>query len=80
VNELNNKFYFAKNDAKIPESSYEMRDINEFLIRVILRKHLLETIDVVCSGNNNNNNNNNDTDDDNGESGEPDYAPHYNTR
>ena len=40
VNESNNKFYFAKDDAEItiPEGSYEVRDINEFLKRAILRK------------------------------------------
>jgi len=39
VNKSNNKFYFAK-DAEIiiPEGSYEVRDINEFLKRAILRK------------------------------------------
>jgi len=54
VNESNNKFYLAKEDAEItiPEGSYEVRDINEFLKRVILRKrsyHVLETmtVDVV---------------------------------
>jgi len=32
VNESNNKFYFAKDDVKIiPEGSYEVQDINEFL-------------------------------------------------
>jgi len=33
VNESNNKFYFAKDDAEItiPKGSYEVRDINEFL-------------------------------------------------
>jgi len=49
----------------IPEGSYEVRDINEFLKRAILRKHphhdALETVDVVHGDNNNNN----DTDDDN---------------
>ena len=77
VNESNNKFYFGKDDAEItiPEGSYEVRDINEFLKRMILRRHLhrnaLETVDVVHDDNNNNNNNNsnnnninnNDTDD-----------------
>ena len=48
-----------------------MRDINEFLKRAILRKlvrrDVLETVDVVRSDNNNNNT---DTDDDNDEGGE----------
>jgi len=53
VNKLNNKFYFTKDDKEItiPESSYEVRDINEFLKCAILRKHsyhdALETVDVV---------------------------------
>jgi len=51
VNESNNKFYLAKEDAEItiPEGSYEVRDINEFLKCAILRKrshHALETITV----------------------------------
>ncbi|KYN44331.1 hypothetical protein ALC56_01227 [Trachymyrmex septentrionalis] len=72
-NESNNKFYFKEHDAKItiPEGSYEVRDINEFLKRVILRKRphrdVLETVDVMCIDNNNNNT---DTDDDNDEGGE----------
>jgi len=73
VNELNNKFYFAKDDAEItiPEGSYEVRElINEFLKRAILRKRphrdALEIVDVVHDDNNNNN----DTDDDNSEGGE----------
>ena len=52
-------------EITIPEGSYEVRDINEFLKRAILRKHphhdALETVDVVHGDNNNNN----DTDDDN---------------
>jgi len=70
VNESNNKFYFTKDDVEItfPKDSYEVRDINEFLKRVILRKRphydALETVDVMHGDNNNNNNNNNDTDDD----------------
>ena len=66
-----NKFYFAKNDAEItiPEGSYEVRDINEFLKRAILQKRphrdALETADVVRGDNKNN-----DADDDNGEGGE----------
>ncbi|KYN38084.1 hypothetical protein ALC56_07543 [Trachymyrmex septentrionalis] len=65
VNKSNNKFYFAKDDAEItiPEGSYEVRDINEFLKRAILRKRphrdALETVDVVRGDNNN------DADDDN---------------
>jgi len=53
VNESNNKFYFSKDDAEItiPEDSYKMQDINEFLKRTILRKRLhcdaFETVDVV---------------------------------
>ncbi|KYN42433.1 hypothetical protein ALC56_03137 [Trachymyrmex septentrionalis] len=53
VNNSNNKFYFTKDDAEItiPEGSYEVRDINEFLKRAILRKRprrdALETADVV---------------------------------
>jgi len=39
VNKSNNKFYFSKDDAEITilEGSYEVRDINEFLKRAILR-------------------------------------------
>ena len=76
VNESNNKFYFTKDDVEItiPKGSYEVRDINEFLKRAILRKRphhdVLETVDVMRGDNNNNNNNNNnnytDDDDDNG--------------
>ena len=35
-----NKFYFTKDDAEITisKSSYEVRDINEFLKRAILQK------------------------------------------
>ena len=51
MNESNNKFYFAKDDAEItiPKDSYEVRDINEFLKFAILRKRrdALETVDVV---------------------------------
>jgi len=63
MNKSNNKFYFAKDDAEItiPEGSYEVRDINEFLKRAILRKRphrdALETVDIVRG----------DTDDNNGE-------------
>jgi len=73
VNESNHKFYFTKDDVEItiPEDSYEVRDINEFLKRAILRKRkttphhdTLETVDVMHGDNNNNNNNN--IDDDNG--------------
>jgi len=50
MNESNNKFYFAKDDAEItiPKDSYEVRDINEFLKFAILRKRrdALETVDV----------------------------------
>ena len=53
VNNSNNKFYFTKDDVEItiPEGSYEVRDINEFLKRAILRKtphrDALETVDVL---------------------------------
>ena len=49
VNESNYKFYFGKDDAEItiPEDSYEVQDINEFLKRAILRKcPLRDTSDV----------------------------------
>ena len=64
MNESTNKFYFTKNDVEItiPKGSYEVRHINEFLKRAILRKHphhdALEIVDVVRDNNNNNNNNN----------------------
>ena len=70
MNKSNNKFYFVK-DVQItnPEGSYEVRDINDFLKRAILRKRphsdAVEIVDIVRD-----NNNNNDTDDDNDESGE----------
>ncbi|KYN41964.1 hypothetical protein ALC56_03615, partial [Trachymyrmex septentrionalis] len=52
-----------------PEGSYEVRDINDFLKRAILRKRphsdAVEIVDVVRD-----NNNNNDTDDDNDEDAE----------
>ena len=54
-NETNNKFYFAKDDVEITilEGSYEVRDINEFLKRAILRKRphrdALKTVDVCVS-------------------------------
>ncbi|KAL6253952.1 hypothetical protein P5V15_015799 [Pogonomyrmex californicus] len=40
VNASNNTFYFGKDDAEImiPEGSYELHAINEFLKREILRK------------------------------------------
>ncbi|KYN10796.1 hypothetical protein ALC57_17061 [Trachymyrmex cornetzi] len=64
VNESNNKFYFDKDDAEItiPEGSYEVRDINEFLKRAILRsrRDALETVD-------NYNSDYNTDDDDDGE-------------
>ena len=53
VNKSNNKFYFAKDDAEIiiPKGSYEVRDINKFLKRAILRKRprrdALETVDDI---------------------------------
>jgi len=49
-NESNNKFYFTKDDVEItiPEGSYEVPHINEFLKRAILRKrphrNMLETL------------------------------------
>ena len=66
VNESNNKFYFAKDDVEITisESSYEVRDINEFLKCAILHPHCdaLEIVDVVPGDNNNNNSNDTDKD------------------
>jgi len=65
VNESNNKFYFARDNAEITPfpSSYDVRDINESLKRAILQNHprrgTLEIVDVVRGDNNNN-----DTDDD----------------
>jgi len=40
INASNNKFYFDKDDAKItiPEGSYELQAINEFLKRAISQK------------------------------------------
>ncbi|KYN44632.1 hypothetical protein ALC56_00919 [Trachymyrmex septentrionalis] len=70
VNKSNNKFYFDKNDVEItiPEGSYKVRDINEFLKRAILRKRCdaLKTVDVVRGDIKNND----AYDDDNGEDGE----------
>jgi len=39
VNSSNNKFYFDKDDKEviIPEGSYELRDIEKYLKRAILR-------------------------------------------
>ena len=51
VNESNNKFYFTKDDVEltIPKGLYEVRDINEFLKRAILRRRphhdALETVE-----------------------------------
>jgi len=41
VNASNNKFYFDENDVKltIPEGSYELHAINDFLKHAIPRKH-----------------------------------------
>ena len=85
VNKSNNKFYFDKHDAEITisEGSYEVRDINEFLKRAILRKRLyrdaLKTVDVVRGDIKNND----ADDDDNGEDGEYKYPitlrANYNT-
>ncbi|KYQ53671.1 hypothetical protein ALC60_04438 [Trachymyrmex zeteki] len=71
VNESNNKFYFGKDDAEIiiPEGSYEVRDINEFLKHAILRKRsrrdALDTVDVARSDAAHSDNN--DGDDEGGE-------------
>ncbi|KYQ54019.1 hypothetical protein ALC60_05785 [Trachymyrmex zeteki] len=68
VNESNNKFYFGKDDAEIiiPKGSYEVRDINEFLKRAILRKRsrrdALDTVDVVRGDAAHSDNNNNGDD------------------
>jgi len=73
MNESNNKFYFIKDDVEIiiPKGSYEVRDINEFLKRAILRKHPHhDALDVVRGDNNNNNNNNNNDTDANNNDGE----------
>ncbi|KYQ48569.1 hypothetical protein ALC60_12382 [Trachymyrmex zeteki] len=73
VNESNNKFCFDKDDAEItiPEGSYEVRDINEFLKGAILRsrRDTLETVDLMLlrGDNSNNINYNIDDDDDDGE-------------
>ena len=39
VNSSNNKFYFDDKEITIPEGSYELRDINTYLRRVLLRDH-----------------------------------------
>jgi len=46
VNASNNKFYFVENNMEIiiPEGSYELRTINEFLKHAIPRKHLQHTV------------------------------------
>jgi len=45
VNASNNKFYFDENDVEtIPEGSYELRVINEFLKHAIPRKLLQHTV------------------------------------
>lgn len=46
VNSSNNKFYFGKDDVEItiPEGSYELQAIHEFLIHAILRKRLQHAI------------------------------------
>ncbi|KYN27443.1 hypothetical protein ALC57_03152 [Trachymyrmex cornetzi] len=72
VNESNNKFYFDKDDVEItnPEGLFEVRDINEFLKRAILRsrRDSLETVDIVLlRGDNSNKSNYNIDDDDDGE-------------
>ena len=81
VNE-SNQFYFAKDDAEItiPECSYEVWTVNEFLKHAILQKwpcrDALETIDVVRDYNNNYDISDDDDDDDEG--GE--YPPQITTR
>jgi len=45
VNASNNKFYFGDNaKITIPERSYEIQAINQFLNRAILRKHLRQSM------------------------------------
>jgi len=46
VNVSNNKFYFDENDVEItiPEGSYELQTINEFLKHVIPRKRPQSTV------------------------------------
>jgi len=44
VNVSNNKFYFDQDDVEIPEGSYKLRSINEFLKHAIPRKHLQQTV------------------------------------
>jgi len=46
VNALNNKFYFDENEVKItiPERSYELHDINDFLKHAIPRKRLQHAV------------------------------------
>ncbi|KYN18876.1 hypothetical protein ALC57_08806 [Trachymyrmex cornetzi] len=65
INESNNKFYFDDAEITIPEGSYVVRDINEFLKRAILhsRRDALETVD-------NYNSDYNTDDDDDGEGAE----------
>ncbi|KYN29528.1 hypothetical protein ALC57_01025 [Trachymyrmex cornetzi] len=39
VNSTNNKFYYDNKEIVIPEGSYELRDIERYLKREILRSH-----------------------------------------
>ena len=56
VNSSNNKFYFDEDDTEItiPEGSYEVRDINKFLKRAIVKKrNAPDIIDVIAVRDNN---------------------------
>jgi len=46
VNASNNKFYFDENDVEImiPEGSYELHTINDFLKHAIPRKHSQDAV------------------------------------
>jgi len=46
VNASNNKFYFDENNVEItiPEGSYKLQAINDFLKHAIPRKHLQHTL------------------------------------
>jgi len=75
VNESNNKFYFAKDDAEItiPEGSYEVRDMNFWNARFYGNVHTATRLKLDVVRDDNNNNNNNDTNDN--DEGIYDYAP-----
>jgi len=47
INASNNKFYFDENDVEItiPEGSYELQTINEFLKHAIPRQHTVHDDD-----------------------------------